>query len=144
MGVVMRLPPGLTLHMLKNFYNSRKRQRNMYHPPPGGGNNNNSNWEYDPNAVQAEMNFRRGIIAASGLTTHQFVIYYHRYGNLREANQRRRKNNLVRRAAGKFKAGRSITALRPALRQQLGGFGNNYANLLKGPVYRNASPIRRR
>jgi len=139
MGVVMRLPPGLTLHMLKNFYNSRKRQGNMYHPPPGGGNNNNSNWEYDQNAVQAEMNFRRGIVAASGLSTARFVNYYHRYGNLREANQRHR----VRRAAGKFKAGRSITALRPALRKQLGAFGNNYANLLKGPVYRNASPIRR-
>ena len=126
MGVVMRLPPGLTLRMLSNFYNSRKRQGNMYHPQAGGGNNNsNSNYEYNANAVAAEQNFRRGIQVASGLSQRQFANYYRRYANLREANQRRRKNNLVRRGAGKFKAGGSVRAVRPALRRELGAFGNN-------------------
>jgi len=140
MTVMMRLPQGLTLNMLRNFYNSRKRQGNMYN----SGSNSNSNAGYNANAVQAEINFRRGIIAASGVSQQQFVNYYHRYGNLREANQRRRKNNLVRRAAGKFKAGLGVAALRPALRRELENFAKNYGNMIRRTRYRNASPIRRR
>ena len=144
MGVAMRLPPGLTLRMLSNFYNSRKRQGNMYNPPAGGGNNNNSNWEYNANAVQAEMNFRRGIIAASGLNGRQFANYYHRYGNLREANQRRRKNNLVRRAAGKFKSGGYARTARPALLRELGSFAPYFENMVRRHLANNFSHNRRR
>jgi len=138
MGVVMRLPPGLTLRMLSNIYNSRRRQEKIYK------NAKKSKVPYNANAVSAELNFRRGIQVASGLPVQQLANYYHRYMNIREANQRRRKNNLVRRAAGRFKAGGSVSVVRPALRRELGGFGNNYGNILRSVAYRNASPIRRR
>jgi hypothetical protein len=134
MGVVMRLPPGLTLRMLSNIYNSRKRQEKIYK------NAKKSKVPYNANAVSAELNFRRGIQVASGLPVQQLANYYHRYMNIREANQRHR----VRRAAGKFKAGGSVSVVRPALRRELGAFGNNYGNILRSVAYRNASPIRRR
>ena len=134
MGVVLRLPEGVTLKMLSNIYNSRKRQEKIYK------NAKKNKVPYNANAVAAEMNFRRGIQVASGLSVQQLANYYHRYMNLREANQGHR----IRRAAGKFKAGGSVSVLRPALRRELGGFGNNYGNILRSVAYRNASPIRRR
>jgi len=130
MGVVMRLPPGLTLQMLSNFYNSHKRHWKMIN----NGIKNNSN------AIREEMRTRQRIITNSGLSAPRFVNYFHRYSKLRKAN----KNLRIRRGAGKFRAGGSVSVLRPALRRELGAFGNNYGNILRSVAYRNASPIRQR
>jgi type II secretory pathway component PulF len=129
MGVTMRLPPGLTLNILRNYYNADKRLKRMP-----------TNTQHNRNLYAAEFRRMRNIIYASGVPLNPFYSTYRRYSNLRNANL----NRTVRRAAGKFKAGRSVAAVRPALLRNLSEFGRNYGNMLRSIAYRNASPIKRR
>jgi hypothetical protein len=50
-GVVMRLPEGVTLKMLQNVYNSRKRQEKIY------SNARRNKVPYNANAAAAEQAF---------------------------------------------------------------------------------------
>ena len=89
-GVAMRLPEGVTLKMLQNVYNSRKRQEKIY------SNARRNKVPYNANAAAAEQAFRRGIQVASGLNERTFANYYHKYMNLRKANQRKRTLSVAR------------------------------------------------
>jgi len=130
MGVTMRLPPGLTLNILRNYYNADKRLKRMP-----------TNTPHNRNLYAAEMRrMRTNIVRASGVPLNPFYSAYRRYSNLRNANL----NRTVRRAAGKFKVGTQTAALRSPLRKSLGAFGNTYANMVRSIMYRNASPVRRR
>jgi len=130
MGVTMRLPPGLTLNILRNYYNADKRLKRMP-----------TNTEHNRNLYAAEMRrMRSNIVRASGVPLNPFYSAYRRYSNLRNANL----NRTVRRATGKFKVGTQTAALRSPLRKSLGAFGNTYANMVRTIAYRNASPVRRR
>jgi len=133
MGVTMRLPRGLTLNILRNYYNADKRLKRIP-----------INTEHNRNLYVAQWRRKNNIRTASGVPLRPFYSAYERYSILREANQRNRSHRTVRRAAGKFKAGLSVAAVRPALSRNLGAFGKNYGNMLRSIAYRNASPIKHR